>query len=213
MNNQTKVISRILRGLSDILFQLRKGGFKAAWQLLTSRLYRRSVSLLYFCRTVASPAPIPPELTIEVVTADKASAFHSDLVSAGAVNDLRLFERGATCYLARWAGVPVGAGWLFRESYLLERAGCEPNARYLGAFQVAERARGKGIYTALLSTMCRDVLKAGNIPYIDTTPGNIASQRGIEKAGFTCLGTLRTTVVLGVIVRCRLGVLLDSLAP
>lgn len=181
-----------------------RDGFRAAWEVFRERIYRRSASLFFRCATLPGAVVSPPELTIEVIDSTSAKSLRSDLMEAGAGDDFRLFERGAVCYLARWSGLPAGAGWCFRESYLLRRARCGKSARYLAAFQVAEVFRGRGIYTHLLRRMLADVFAQKGVAYIDTTSDNLASRRGIEKAGFTCLGTLHTTLLLGVIIRCRL---------
>ena len=204
MREHRSLFRRIVVGLQDLRAVLRSGGIGAACRSLHGRIFRRSVTLLYSCRVPSVGLPDTPGLTIERVTGKEADTLHDDLCQAGAGDDLRLFARGAICYLARWAGQPVGAGWLFKESYLLRRAGCEPAARYLGAFQVVASHRGKGIYSALLRTMAADVMAAGGVPYVNTTEDNIASRRGIEKAGFTCEGELHALIVLGLIIRCKL---------
>lgn len=194
---------RIKLGLAQLLDAHAHGGIRGCGKLIASRLFRRSRSLLFCCREAPDSPTLPPELTIQRVTKAADASLREDLLQAGAGDDLHLFDRGAVCYLARWAGQPVGAGWLFRESYLLAHAGCSVNGRYLGGFQVVETHRGKGIYTALLKVMAADVLPNGKVPYIDTTADNLASRRGIEKAGFTCVGTLQVTILLGLIIHCR----------
>jgi hypothetical protein len=76
---------------------------------------------------------------------------------------------------------------------------------YLAGFHVIDSARGQGIYPLLLSVMSREVAVQGMASYVDAAPGNQASIRGIEKAGFHRVGELRTMAVAGVIIRCKVG--------
>jgi GNAT superfamily N-acetyltransferase len=196
---------RIEAGIGRVHNAYALGGIRAVGAFLGSRLYRRSQSLLFCCRELPALPVLPPDLSIERITAGEADDFLQDLLRAGAGEDLHLFGRGAVCYLARWSGEPAGAGWVFADSYLLRRAGLGGKARYLGACQVAEAFRGRGIYTNLLRTMANDALAAGFEPYIDTSCDNVASQRGILKAGFVHKGMLSAIVLFGFIVNCTIS--------
>lgn len=196
---------RIESGIGRVREVYALGGMRAVSSFLLPRLYRRSQSLLFCCHKLQDLPVLPSGLTFERITAGEADGFREDLLRAGAGDDLHLFGRGAVCYLARWAGEPAGAGWVFADSYLLRRAGLGGKARYLGAFQVAEAFRGRGIYTNLLRTMANDALAAGVEPYIDTSCDNIASQHGILKAGFVHAGMLNAIVLFGFIVNCTIS--------
>ncbi|NLW86779.1 MAG: GNAT family N-acetyltransferase [Planctomycetes bacterium] len=68
-------------------------------------------------------------------------------------------------------------GWLARDAFLLSSYWTMPDFR------------GKGLYGRLLAHTIAVARKADNVPiFIWTDPENHASQRGIEKAGFKCLG-------------------------
>ncbi|MCC6224520.1 MAG: GNAT family N-acetyltransferase [Thermoleophilia bacterium] len=63
-------------------------------------------------------------------------------------------------------------------------------------YWVAREARGAGIATRALVLLSRWVLREHPIPRLElvTAPGNLASQRVAEKAGFTREGTLRASL-------------------
>ena len=195
---------RVARAAREAVEAMRHEGVRRTLAGLARRGFRRSTSVVYVMPGTPPGAVEPAALTIACVTADDRERCAADLRASGAADDLHLFARGAVCYIAYWDGVPVGAGWLFRVSYLLRKAGLGSRACYLGGFQVREAYRGRGIYPALLRAMCRDAAREGLVPYIDTTPDNAASRRGIVKAGFERCGTLRVVVVAGAIVHCRL---------
>jgi hypothetical protein len=75
---------------------------------------------------------------------------------------------------------------------------------YLAGFHVIDSARGQGMYPLLLNVMSREGAVQGMASYVDVAPGNQASIRGIEKAGFRRVGELRTVAVAGVIIRCKI---------
>ena len=56
---------------------------------------------------------------------------------------------------------------------------------------------------AMLQRMRRDWCAAGARAVVETDRDNEASQRGLEKAGFRCIGEVRTTVLCGVLLACR----------
>ena len=206
----TGFMSRGVRAGREAVESLWRDGVRRTLASLMRRGFRRSTSQVYIMRGAAGAVAVPPELAIACVAADDRTRREADLRASGAADDVHLFARGAVCYIAYWEGAPAGAGWLFRVSYLLRRAGLGPRACYLGGFQVREAYRGRGIYPALLRTMCRDALREGLVPYIDTTADNVASRKGIIKAGFEPYGTLKVIVAAGVIVRCRLQRLNDG---
>jgi len=51
--------------------------------------------------------------------------------------------------------------------------------------------RGKNIYPYVLTQICKDVEKNSGVAFISTDVDNIPSQKGIEKAGFRRLCTLK----------------------
>ena len=51
--------------------------------------------------------------------------------------------------------------------------------------------RGHGIYSNILTQICKDTIKKAGKVFISTDMKNIASQKGIEKAGFGKLGMLK----------------------
>jgi hypothetical protein len=79
-----------------------------------------------------------------------------------------------------------------------------PKGAYLAGFHVVEAARGQGLYPLLLNVMSCDAAVQGMASYVDVAPGNQASLRGIEKAGFGRVGELRTVAVAGMIIRCEI---------
>lgn len=183
---------------------LRAGNARGAARDLARRVCSWSRSLLYVREAGAIEVDAPSALRIECIRAAEFGPRRQDLERAGALPDAELFDRGAACYLAWWQGQPAGCGWRYARSRLLERLGLAPGAVYAGNFHVREEARGRGIYPALLRQMCRDEAGAGVRMYVQTSRSNHASRRGLEKAGFRCIGELRVLVLAGCIVHCRI---------
>ncbi len=74
------------------------------------------------------------------------------------------------------------------------------NGTMLGPYWTAPEARGRGLYGRLLSHSLALCLQDGPA-LIYTSSGNLASQRGIEKAGFHFLGEWELRVWLRVFIR------------
>lgn len=75
---------------------------------------------------------------------------------------------------------------------------------YLGGFEVLPQYRGRGIYTAMLETICRDISGKIAMAYAEAAIDNLASREGLEKAGFRAVGMVRTVVFAGFLVKARL---------
>jgi GNAT superfamily N-acetyltransferase len=216
---------KVIGVLRSVGVSCRDRGIRHGLRELKGKLWHRSCSILYVKQGGVEPVVVPEGIRIVTITAEKSQAFLSDILAAGAGSDIRFFDSGAICYLAYKNNHPVGLGWLFRDSYLLRKLlvnGYElsvirnannqqpvtnnrPRAgAYLAGFHVIDSARGQGIYPLLLNVMSREVGVQGMASYVDVAPGNQASIRGIEKAGFRRVGELRTVAVAGVIIRCKI---------
>ncbi len=100
-------------------------------------------------------------------------------------------QRGHQPWLAWIDEEPAGWGWVATREAGISELGIEidlgSDERYLWDFVTPPAWRGRGIYTALLHTILdRD----GAARYwIGHDEGNVASARGITKAGFRQVGT------------------------
>lgn len=75
------------------------------------------------------------------------------------------------------------------------------NEAWIHYCETAPEARGKGIYPAVLGEVVARLRKAGTTRCtIGTEASNLASRRGIEKAGFEPWCTLRIVVLFGGLV-------------
>jgi len=221
---------KVIIALRSVYAACRSKGVRVGLLELKNKLWHRSCSLLYV-RCGGADVVMPESIRIRTIIADERQMALSDILAAGAGTDIRFFDSGAICYLAYQNDQPVGLGWMFRDSYLLQKilasAASSPlegedrgegfftpvpasnssvqMSVYLAGFHVIESARGQGIYPLLLNVMCRDAMACGATCYVDVASGNQASIRGIEKAGFLRVGELRTAVIAGIIIRCKIA--------
>jgi GNAT superfamily N-acetyltransferase len=86
-------------------------------------------------------------------------------------------------------------GWLQSGAYFKRKFGfISKEASMFGPYWVHPNQRGKGIYGKLLNHSIFE--NKGEEAIIYTHPTNIASQKGIQKAGFTSVGVFRLILVL-----------------
>jgi hypothetical protein len=95
-------------------------------------------------------------------------------------------------YLARLAGEPVACGWSTWSAVEIGEIGLTftlpPGERYLWGFVTVGPERGRGIYPHLLQAILRHEGTGDARYWIGHTPDNLASARGIQKAGFRRVG-------------------------
>lgn len=217
-------IKKAITALHSVCAACRDRGMRQGLLELKGKLWHRSRSVLYV-KQVGAEVLLPDGIRIVTVTTSERQRVMPDIIAAGAGSDIRFFDSGAICYLAYKDNHSVGLGWLFRDSYLLRKVlsrthekatalypnnqspitnNRPPGAAYLAGFHVLDSARGQGLYPLLLNTMCRDAAASGRTSYVDVSPDNRASIRGLEKAGFRRVGELRTLTIAGIIIQCHL---------
>lgn len=106
---------------------------------------------------------------------------------------LRLREmrrHGGKCLVLMDQGKVASFGWIRGWKPFRRRYGwLAKDAFLLSSYWTMPDFRGKGLYGRLLAHTVAVARQARNVPiFIWTHPENFASQRGIEKAGFKCLG-------------------------
>jgi len=135
-------------------------------------------------------------LVINVISSADRQRFNNDIISAGGESDLCYFRLNGVCYLVRLNGRPVALGWSFSRNRMLKLLGIMDGV-YFGGFHVNEKYRGLGVYTALLRRMCLDVPFGLSI-IVETGLNNVASQRGLQRAGFKLVNKLTLVIAFGV---------------
>lgn len=104
-------------------------------------------------------------------------------------------EAGNRCYAARLGGVAVGYGWVADGSAAIGELDLafrlEAGDRYLWDFATLPAWRGRGLYPRLLQAILR-AEDRGRF-WIINAPENLASARGIARAGFAEVGSLELT--------------------
>lgn len=198
--------ARAIAGVKSCWRLGRVSGVRQVVQRVRAALWRRTTTLVFEAGAdrTQTGVSLPPDLRIVRIQPGDPSAPLNDILASGAGDDILNLERGATCYLAYQRDVPVGLGWMFKDSYFLHRTGLGKEAFYLAGYHVVESARGQGLYPLLLRVMARDAALQGKSCFVDASPANRPSIRGIEKAGFGRVGTLRCLVVGGMILRADL---------
>jgi GNAT superfamily N-acetyltransferase len=105
------------------------------------------------------------------------------------------FRRHHQAWLARVEGEPVAYGWIAAGDLSIGELGLavelEPASRYLWDFQTLPPWRGHGIYPRLLQAMLAHEVGAERF-WIGHDLANVASARGIAKAGFRQVGAVYT---------------------
>jgi RimJ/RimL family protein N-acetyltransferase len=113
------------------------------------------------------------------------------------VNDgLKRLHRGDGCYTVNIDGHLAHYSWVQRAgTHRIDEAGMsmpvESGEFWIYHCRTAESARGKGLYPATLERIVADHFADGySTAWIYTTRENIASQKGILRAGFSLVATL-----------------------
>lgn len=92
------------------------------------------------------------------------------------------------------------AGELVHTSYIVPRcykfSFLKMSDYEIGPCYTYPKYRGKGIYPSMLSFICKNIGNTQTTFYMIVDSENLASVRGIEKAGFELCGTVRRTRVL-----------------
>lgn len=145
--------------------------------------------------------PLPPLAGLEVgVPADPALATRFGLDPAEVAARL---AGGHRIYVARLDGRPVAYGWVATAEATIGELGLRfslpPANRYLWDFFTGSAWRGLGIYPRLLQAILGREEDAERFWVGHDTP-NVASRRGILKAGFQEVGQVYRTVGAGLVL-------------
>jgi RimJ/RimL family protein N-acetyltransferase len=137
-----------------------------------------------------TPLPDLPGLAIAPADDDQLVGTLAG-IDAGEIE--RRLARGHRPWLARLAGESVGWGWCAAEELSIGEldisCSIPPRNRYLWDFFTVPRWRGHGIYPRLLQTIVASEPGVERF-WLGHDLGNIASARGIAKAGFREVGVL-----------------------
>ncbi|MBA7696966.1 hypothetical protein ES703_105624 [subsurface metagenome] len=113
----------------------------------------------------------------------------------------RLFDNGGKVFLAFSEGKLVHIGWLFCSPLIHEPSfsvRINQDEAYIGRCDTHPDFRGKNIYPAVLQHIITHAVgKNRKRCFVATIPTNLASIRGIEKAGFSFVGKMRMFKLFG----------------
>lgn len=140
--------------------------------------------------------PLPALPPLPGFTAERVddARLIAQLVEVSAAEARALAQPGDCLYVARIETAPAGYGWSaagdaeigeLRLSFTLA-----PRNRYLWGFVTRPVWRGRGIYPRLLQAILTAEAAEADRFWIGHEPGNVASARGILKAGFRRVGDL-----------------------
>jgi hypothetical protein len=165
---------------------------------LIDRIRARVVeqTFLYAC-SAAEPMPVE-DVRITTIAPEQID----DIGSVGPYErtDVRArLVRGDTCYGAWHRGELAHFSWVqTRGVHQIAPAGItvgvEPGAFWIYNCRTHAAHRGAGLYTRVIAQIAHDAFAAGGgmkMGWIYTTASNVASQRGIVKAGFVQCDTFR----------------------
>lgn len=130
----------------------------------------------------------PDSMEVEFAGTDHDLAEVSGILSS----DLEARRReGHRPYLARVGGEIIGWGWSATAGFEIGELGITaslpPGNRYLWDFVTLPAWRGRGVYSALIQAILRDDTDADRF-WVGHDAPNVASGRGITKAGFQKAG-------------------------
>lgn len=135
-----------------------------------------------------SPRPVIP-VTYRKVGPDSADLIAQTMGAPSPPEILSRFEAGSHCYTAWVGGQLASYGWVsFRAEYVGEfnlRLRLIPGEAYIWDCFTLPAYRRQGLYSALLAHILSD-LETSPVcrVWIGADSDNLASQRGIERAGF-----------------------------
>lgn len=184
----------------------RGAGRRSIWDRLRARIvrsfnraFRDQNHVFEFDRSAAASAPLRDWSVLrcerlEEVPAAFREGFDAEAGPAGLGSDGGELERHAVLWLARLDGRPAAA--------MLSRRG-EHYRRWLVPIGSADLVlykartlpslRGRGVYPALMREIVARELPAGGRAFVDCKVHNAPSIRGIEKAGFRRVTTVKKT--------------------
>ena len=149
--------------------------------------------------------PVTPSVPADFRQLGPASAeLLASTMGAPSVEEvLRRFRSGGRCYTAWVGGQLASYGWVsFKEEYVGEfnlRVRLVPGEAYIWDCFTLPAHRRHGLYSALLAHVLCD-LEAGSVcrVWIGADADNVASQRGIARAGFRAVADMVLARVLAV---------------
>jgi hypothetical protein len=138
----------------------------------------------------------PPGLAVAPLLPDQMSELGQVLSPSAMSEGVEAQKRQSQCYGAWLSGRLVHYSWVqVSGAHWIRKAGryvdIKPGEFWIYECRTSTSARGLGIYPYVLTVISRDHLRNGGQGIIYTTGVNIASQRGISKAGFHLKETLR----------------------
>lgn len=174
------------------------------WRAIKSRIYLDESFILYEYKSVNNI-----ESSVDLVKADKKNL--SDVLMFDTKTNYkvmtRMLSKGEKGILAYIEGKCIHRSWYkegsgkvdiykFLPFYLKE------NEAYIYYCATAEEMRGKNVYPFVISYIAQ-MVRGSNRVFIATSNKNIASMRGIEKAGFEPVELWRIRVIMGIKRRYR----------
>lgn len=200
------LLTRIRHNITTTLVLHREQGWRRASMYLLRHYFCRHRILLFRGPSFAGELdpPLAP-ISIECYRPEEISS-HMDVLQQieKSTFGLRFAREGATVYIAFWQENPVGIGWLFPRSRILEQLRLAARMAMVGGFEVRNEYRGRNIYPAMLRRIDNDLARKGISVFAEAALENRSSQRGLQKAGYECCGELRFWVIFGLIVGARL---------
>lgn len=155
---------------------------------------------LYQCATAPATVSIPAGLTLEAVRPSLWRGFRLEGEGKSGKRTLvRLAFQAMTLGRARLYCLRKD-GALAHTAYVVGRCRKFPflgkQDYQIGPCRTEEGFRGQGYYSIMLRYLRARVGGAGTVLYMIVDEGNLASRRGVEKAGFQQCGTVRRTGLL-----------------
>ncbi|MBI5505575.1 MAG: GNAT family N-acetyltransferase [Deltaproteobacteria bacterium] len=179
------------RWLRAALLVWQEEGLMGVARYTARRAYLHQGFLLYQRDLSAHEAvPLPPALTlVRLATPAERNALLHAREDFAAASYWEVIQPDAECYVGLDGYRIVSVHWLSsnEESNRLVELG--PEDFVIGPCVTASTHRGRGVYPAMIRALCADRYRKGQRrAYMVVSVHNAASIRGIEKAGFHCIG-------------------------
>jgi ribosomal protein S18 acetylase RimI-like enzyme len=153
-----------------------------------SEIYAEHQGTLWMVQFDA-PLPDPPEPRVPAAFSLAGSEIAGEIAPDDPASILQRFDAGRQCYIARVEGQLAAYCWVSFDEEAIGELGTsirlQPGEAYIWGCETLPASRGLRLYPALLAHMLAALRADGmHRVWIGADADNLASQRGLARAGF-----------------------------
>ncbi|MCW5661963.1 MAG: hypothetical protein KIT60_30030 [Burkholderiaceae bacterium] len=190
--------------------EFRQRGLPGLGRLLLTCLARRREDLLFDIGLTGLPDAADP--LPRVVFIDRANVGDASVAAVARqvfVGDNVPYRAGVEssdmlCAVLDSQGALACYGFVLFRTHYKRILGVADDVPLIANCFTVPAARGRGLYVRMLRDLCRELARRGHTrAAISCEPGNVASRRGIARAGFSGLTHIRSTTILWRLIVAR----------